>query len=168
MLPPVLCRRGGVEARMAAATAALVAASMVSLSTTPFLPPFSGEFAADAAFATTSEAAFLAAFIAAALASNAGCDDTDTGGGVEAVLLEEGTCVGTAVSLATVLAVVGAAEDVATLVAGAALSGCPSTFCFFDGGPDVTDEDTAGAVTAEAAGFLPKLDLFQIYAVVLE
>ena len=134
---------------MAAATAALVAASMVSLSTTPFLPPFSGEFAADAAFATTSEAAFLAASIAAALASNAGCDDTDTGGGVEAVLLEEGTCVGTAVSLASVF---GAAEDVATFVAEA-LSGCPSTFCFFDGGPDVTDEDTAGAVTAEA-GFL--------------
>ena len=86
-------------------------------------------------------------------------------------MLEEGACAGTALAVASVLAVVaafvlggcfgsgafvffaavGATEDATTFVDGA-LSGCPhtSTFCFFGGGPDVTDEDTAVAGTAEA------------------
>ena len=163
---------------MAATTAALVAAAMVSLSVTP-LPPFAGEFVADAALATTSAAAFRAASMAAALASKAGCDGSDAGGGV---VLEEDTGVGAALAVAgsllasaaallvgfgsgalafAALPVVGATEeddtsDVATLL------GCPSAFCFFCGGSKVADDDVtaagatdclAGATGCVGAGF---------------
>ena len=90
---------------MAATTAALVAAAMVSLSTIP-LPPFAEELVADAALATTSAAAFRAASMAAALASKAGCDGADAGGGV---VLEEGSCVGAALAVAGPLSVAAVA-----------------------------------------------------------